>query len=251
MSQNHLAYSNWKNRLLILGQRQARNSPCCIVFPAVFNEMSLLTAGPLIGVTAGVSSRICTVTNESKSLTYAAASSFLCTSPLAVVTVDGFLDTQRTVSSSAKFRSFLPSMCTEAPESTTNCLSSGFLEDGAGRHQVSEGEKNGDYAHENRCAESHLAMDPFFLSRIFMWCNAFFRIARCALVTRTLCPSAKSNWISAAQYPGIRDLIAWNSSTSQHSLFPHLHEASLPVLLYLIHFRRHGCRRGVLTGNFF
>ena len=34
------------------------------------------------------------------------------------------------------------SMCIEAPESTTNCLSSGFVEDGAVGHQTSEGEKN-------------------------------------------------------------------------------------------------------------
>ena len=34
--------------------------------------------------TAGVSSMICTVTNKSKSLTYAVASSFACLSPLAV-----------------------------------------------------------------------------------------------------------------------------------------------------------------------
>ena len=33
-------------------------------------------------------------------------------------------------------------MCTGAPESTTNSLSSGLRFDGAGRHQFSEGEKN-------------------------------------------------------------------------------------------------------------
>ena len=86
--------------------------------------------------TADVSSRICTVTNKSKSLTYAVASSFVCTAPLAVKNV------VVTVSSSAEFRSSLLSMCIEAPASTTNSPSSGLVEDGAGGHQTSEGEKN-------------------------------------------------------------------------------------------------------------
>ena len=42
--------------------------------------------------TAGVSSRSTTVTNRSNSLTYTVASSLVCTSPLAVITVVGFLD---------------------------------------------------------------------------------------------------------------------------------------------------------------
>ena len=33
-------------------------------------------------------------------------------------------------------------MCIDAPESTTNSLSSGLIADGAGKHQFSEGEKN-------------------------------------------------------------------------------------------------------------
>ena len=33
-------------------------------------------------------------------------------------------------------------MCIDAPESTTNSLSSGLLVDGEGRHLFSEGEKN-------------------------------------------------------------------------------------------------------------
>ena len=81
-------------------QRQARNSPCCIVFSHVFSMMWCLTTGPIIGIsvfadvfpsdrTPGVSSMICTVTNKSKSLTYAVASSFDCCSPLAVRAVVG------------------------------------------------------------------------------------------------------------------------------------------------------------------
>ena len=42
---------------------------------------------------------------------------------------------------SAEFKSFLLIMCIDAPESTTNYLSSGLIVDGEGRHQFSEGEK--------------------------------------------------------------------------------------------------------------
>ena len=69
------------------------------------------------------------------------ASSFVCTSPLAVITVLGLSDVV-TISKSADVKSFLLIMCTDAPESTTNSLSSGLRVDGAGRHQLSEGEKN-------------------------------------------------------------------------------------------------------------
>ena len=40
------------------------------------------------------------------------------------------------MSSSAEFRSFLLNMCIDALESTTIVLSSGFVEDGGGKHQV-------------------------------------------------------------------------------------------------------------------
>ena len=59
--------------------------------------------------------------------------------PLAVITVVRVLDTG-TVSSSAGFTSFLISMCIDAPESTTNYMSSVFVEDGASNDQTSEGE---------------------------------------------------------------------------------------------------------------
>ena len=39
--------SNWRNRSMILGQRSARNSPCCIKFSAVVKKMWCLTTGPL------------------------------------------------------------------------------------------------------------------------------------------------------------------------------------------------------------
>ena len=65
---------------------------------------------------------------------------FVCTSPLAVVAVIGLLDVV-TVSILAEFTSFSQIMCVDAPESTTNSLSSG-LRVHAGRHLFSEGEKN-------------------------------------------------------------------------------------------------------------
>ena len=71
--------------------------------------------------TAGVSSRSFTVTNKSNSLTYTIASSFVCTSPMAVTTVVGLSETLA-VSNSAALRSFLLNMCMLAPESTTNSL---------------------------------------------------------------------------------------------------------------------------------
>ena len=74
-------------------------------------------------------------------LTQTAASSFVCTSPLAVITVIGLLDVV-TVSHSAEFKTFLLIMCIDAPESTTNSLSSRLTVGGEGRHQFSEGEKN-------------------------------------------------------------------------------------------------------------
>ena len=48
----------------------------------------------------------------------------------------------RRVSSSSEIKSFLLSMCIDALESTTNSLTSGLFEDGAGNDQTSDGEKN-------------------------------------------------------------------------------------------------------------
>ena len=71
------------------------------------------------------------------------ASSCVCTSPLAVITVVGLLDVV-TVSNSAEFKSFLLVMCIDAPESTTNSLSSGLIFGDAGRHRSSASEKKVD-----------------------------------------------------------------------------------------------------------
>ena len=60
------------------------------------------------------------------------ASSFVCISPLAVCTFMGFLDVRR-VSSSQELKTFLLSMCIDAPESITKSRSSGFFRKGC-RH---------------------------------------------------------------------------------------------------------------------
>ena len=90
--------------------------------------------------TAGVFSRTFIVKNLTNSLTYTAAPSCVCTSPLAVMTFVGQHDVVK-VSISASLKSFLLIMCIDAPESTTNSLSSGFNVD-AGRHLFSGDEKN-------------------------------------------------------------------------------------------------------------
>ena len=82
--------------------------------------------------TVGVSARSITITKRSNSLTYTVASSLVCTSPLAVITVVGLLDVLM-VSNSAELRSFLLTICILAPESTKNSLSSSFY-GGCGRH---------------------------------------------------------------------------------------------------------------------
>ena len=85
--------------------------------------------------TAGVSSRNITLTNKSNSLTYIVASSLVCTSPLAVITVVGLLDVLM-VSNSAELRSFLLTICKLAPESITNSLSSSSFVDAAGNTPI-------------------------------------------------------------------------------------------------------------------
>ena len=67
-------------------------------------------------------------------------SSCVCTSPLAVLTIEGLHDFVK-ISISASLKSFLLIMCIDAPESTTNSRSLGLKVD-ASRHLFSEGEKN-------------------------------------------------------------------------------------------------------------
>ena len=118
---------------------------------AIFDDLWLLASGPLEGIpvvlqsfpserTAGVSSRSFTVTKKSNSLIYTVASSFVCTSPLALIMVDGL---SKTLTVSIRQSSGLSgSTCAfEDPESTTNSLSSGFMTDGTRRLHSLAGEK--------------------------------------------------------------------------------------------------------------
>ena len=91
--------------------------------------------------TAGVSFRSITLKNKSNSLTYTVASSRVCTSPLAVISLVGLLDVLM-VSNSAELRSRLLTICIPAPESTTNSLSSDSFVDAAGSTHSSAGTKN-------------------------------------------------------------------------------------------------------------
>ena len=186
--------------------------------------------------TGGESSRTCAVTNKSKSLTYTVAASFVCTLPVAVTTVLGFLDT-RTVSSCAAFRSFLLGMCMGIPVSTTHFPSSGFIEDGAGRHQTSEGGKNvalclffelvnasgqfpriSDRYPLSMCASVSVhAPLTFSFPIFFIYIQCDFRTPHTALgsqefsIPKTLCSSVRSTWISAAVHPGTSNPIVLHS----------------------------------------
>ena len=117
----------------------------------VLNEMWFLTVDQLIRVSVFIEKlserQYCwrifedfIVKNISNSLTYTVASSCVCTSPLAVMTIVGLHDFGK-VSISASLKSILVIMCTDAAESTADSRSSGFRVD-AGRHQFSESEKN-------------------------------------------------------------------------------------------------------------
>ena len=73
-------------------------------------------------------------------MTHTVASSCVCTSPLAVMTIVALHDFVK-VSISASLKSFLLIICIDAPESTTNSRSSGLRLD-ASKHHFSKGEKN-------------------------------------------------------------------------------------------------------------
>ena len=75
------------------------------------------------------------------SLTFTVTSSWVCTSPLAVMTVVGLYDFVN-VSIPAKFKSFLLIICIDVPESTTNSRSSNLKIWCRQATCFSEGEKN-------------------------------------------------------------------------------------------------------------
>ena len=130
-----------RKNLTCLEPQQERSFPCC---NPVLDEMWFLTIDPFVGIPVFITKlserqHCWRVFEVSNSLTCTIASSCVCTSPLAVMTIAGQHDFVK-VSISALLISFLLIMCIDAPESTTNSLSSGFNVD-AGRHLFSEGEK--------------------------------------------------------------------------------------------------------------
>ena len=173
------------------------------------NIRVLRTACLTTGLQACGSSRICSVTENSRWWTYNCCLLICLHLAIGCDNRCGFLDT-RTVSNSASFRSFLLSTCIDVPESTTNDLPrvsskmvlamtelrkarrtwlcpflrayehfSPFPMHFSGRivpvarflpvFCPQTFEHNG-YALEVRISEKLLAMGPF-LSRFFMWCN--------------------------------------------------------------------------------
>ena len=111
--------------------------------------MWFLTAGPVVGIPLIVAElperKNCGSFFKKhyrhNSLTCTVASSLVCTSPLAVMTVVG-LPGVLMVCNSAELRSRLLTICILAPESTAISLSSGSFVDAAGSAHSSVGEWN-------------------------------------------------------------------------------------------------------------
>ena len=113
MLKMHL-WTSWRSLLTTLGQQSPRGFlRCRCIFEKSF-----------------------TVTHNSSSLTYTVASSLVCTSPLAVITVTRVLEKLALYPILMSFKSFWLSMCIDPPESTTNSVPSGFVKDGEGIHRI-------------------------------------------------------------------------------------------------------------------
>ena len=190
-------------------------------------------------------SRGLSVKNISNSLTCTVASSCVCTSPLAVMTTAGLHDFV-TISISASFKSFLLTICIDAPEWTTNSRSSGLRVE-EGRHPFSESKKNvalffsfsfwthfwpASTLHRGHLAHATLSppeTDPQILgpalmmrftwanvterrilvSNVCVTCNSFFFefYIQVGSVSACLSSSVKSMKTSVAPYPGRRNPI--------------------------------------------
>ena len=72
-------------------------------------------------------------------------------------------------------------MCIEAPESATIVLSSGFVEDGAGRHPTSEGEEN------VALCISFFELENFFLPFPTCLCGRIVLVSKFVLETEPVC----------------------------------------------------------------
>ena len=85
---------------------------------------------------------------------------------------------------------------------------------------------------EDRCAESHKATALGF-SRIFNDVVCSSRTARCDLISRRLCSSVNSCWISAASRPGVRNSIQTSLSLYFVGLFGGCPSASWCIKTHL------------------
>ena len=165
--------------------------------------------------TAGVLSRTFIVKNIPSSLTYTVASSCVCTSPLAVMTIVGLHDFVK-VSNAAEFKSFLLIMCIDAPGSTTKSLSSGLIVDGAGRLLFYVSPLIfGYFWPASTLLHGHIALsiptlpetDPQNLEHWVTLRRITWAIEHIGLASVCLSSSAKSMKTSAAPYLEIRNLI--------------------------------------------
>ena len=119
-------YCIYRNSMIVQGPTQERSSRFCRRFAFRFRSSVAFDHWPTHKCIR-VLRRAYLMTGRQACLRANAqsASSYGCTSPLAVTTVMVFLDLKR-VSSSHELRSFPLSMCVDAPESIKNCLSCGF-----------------------------------------------------------------------------------------------------------------------------
>ena len=208
--------------------------------------------------TGGVSWRSCTVTNRSKSLTDTVASSFVCTSPWAVMTSVELLH----------FSYSFQLCCIQVPLARhvhggtgihDELFSCGLMDDGAGRHHTSDGKKNVALfasrspsslyncfaksqaslrAHRSFANASWVRSSNFGTRKLRhegKWVESpqvmvFFPVSwrtveletwnvHLVLVSMNWCPSANSVWISAAPHLEIHIPIASQSEQLRHFLF--------------------------------
>ena len=191
---------SWEVRLIIPEQRWARNSPCCIVFSAVFYMMCIFfdhwsthrnihelrgvfqTIEMLAYPRGSVLSRM-----KSKSSTCTVASPFVCTSPLAA----------RAVARVSAGASFLLQCCFFRSVLKFRSIRTALIRTSVMNHTLRR----------------------TLSFRIFTWRDV--PLENCALRfgPKDFVPFRKIELVLAALRPGIRNLPAWNSSIWRQNLY--------------------------------
>ena len=133
MQEMHM-HSNWKKRLIVLGQRVAHSFPCCI---GLFCPFEFLSTGPLIGISVIFAEFAQRQDCRRVLRGFVPSRRGACRGRFRLLPHVFALPrwSGHSNSSSSTFRSFLLSMCVDAPKSPANYHSSGFFEDGAGSDQ--------------------------------------------------------------------------------------------------------------------